>query len=414
MTHDAPALRRNFGPLRRLCLLFALAVISLTAAFSDSTKSVEAKKPGPRSAKRIKRSDVIIPPELEDLKKNYKVRLVYFVPNDKKVKKHYRERCEAMMRVVADFYRREMARHGHKTRGLDFEFDKKGKLKVHLVKGAHPSVHYQGDPPSVDQLFRSQQQEVMEQTGFIRNRAVLVFSEAGGIAEAAPIPQFYSGFAVVSADALGKELTAATIEDQIKLLLDATPVGKGDEKEPRNKGPQVTNGVLIHELGHVFGMLHDSSHGGNVMYYGYHQLGKMYNKKTAKDAPVRFSAPHAYMAMGTRFFSEKFDEGDRTPPTIEFALAEQPKVGDKTVKFKIKATDEKGLRSLVCLQRGGEWIDAMAGSLKFKGKKSFDQTVTFNCPRPLGPSQGVRYIVNVMDVNGNLSQAVVDSGVAKE
>ena len=85
-------------------------------------------------------------------------------------------------------------------------------------------------------------------------------------------------------------------------------------------------------------------------------------------------------------------------------MARPPRVGDKTVKFKIKASDNAGLAALICFQRGGEWIDAMVGDVDFEGKKSFNRTLDFTCPRPLGKSQPVLYWVNIADVNGNLSQ----------
>jgi len=362
-------------------------------------------------------SRLIIPPPLEDLGRNYRVRLIYFVPADCEVKPKYREKTEVLMRVVADVYRRELKANGQKTRGLDFEFDDHGRLKVHLVKGKQPAVFYRGDPPSVDRLFRSQQQEIMEATGFIRNRPCLVFSEAGGIAEAAPIPQFYSGFAVVSGDIFRDDITASTIEEQIRKLTDATPVRKADgtEAEPRNKVSQVNNGVLIHELGHIFGMLHDSSNRSNIMYYGYHNLGQMFDRKTAMQRPVRFSPAHARMAAATRFFSEDFDERDREPPVIhEFKLARTPRVGDRTIDFSLKMSDNEGLHALVCLQRGGEWIDAMVGDADLRGRKAFKKTVTYKCPKPLGKTQPVRYILNVIDVNGNLVQTSVNSDVLPE
>lgn len=346
-------------------------------------------------------SEPIIPPPLTDLGREYKVRLVYFVPFDCEAKPEYRQKADVLMRVVADVYRRELRANGHKTRGLDFEFDKNGNLDVHLVRGKHPAVFYRGDPPSVDRLFRSQQQEVMEATGFIRNRPCLVFSEAGGIAEAAPIPQFYTGFAIVSGDIFRDEITASTIEAQLRLL--------------KRADPQTNNGVLIHELGHIFGMLHDSSHRGNIMYYGYRDLGRMFDRKAAAERPVRFSPAHARMAAATRFFSEDFDAGDTTPPVIaEFELTGAPKAGDKTVAFSLSIRDDKGLHALICMQRGGEWIDALVGDSDLKGAKALEKTVTYECPRPLGKTRPVRYILNVIDVNGNLAQASCESKVLAE
>ena len=77
---------------------------------------------------------LIIPPPLKDLRKDHNVRLVYFVPTDRKIKADYRKKSEVLMRVVADIYRREMKANKHETRGLDFEFEEDGRLKVHLVK----------------------------------------------------------------------------------------------------------------------------------------------------------------------------------------------------------------------------------------------------------------------------------------
>lgn len=357
----------------------------------------------------------LIPPKLENLGRDYKVRLIYFVPKDKEVKKNYREKLEVLMRVVADIYRRDLQSKGYQTRGLDFEFEEDGRLKVHLLQGRQPAVFYSGKPASVDRLFRTQHTEISEALGDLKNRACLVFSEAGGIAEAMPIPHLYSGFAVVSGDVFRDEVTASTVEEQIRSFFAVAPVRKvdGTETEPRSRVAQISNGVLIHELGHIFGMLHDTAEQNrDIMASGYHNLGKMFDPQTAKEYPVRFSPAHARVASASRFLSESFDASDLEPPTIEFKLARQPKVGDTQLDFAIKATDHQGLKALVCMQRGGEWIDALVGDIDLKGKKSFEETVHFSCPRPLGPSQPVYYWINVVDVNGNLSQAIQTSKVA--
>ena len=215
-----------------------LSSVVLSMAVSLSAFAAKAHKSS--SAKHI------IPPPLEDLGKAYKVRLVYFVPTDKEVKPNYRQKAEVLMRVVADIYRREMKANGQKTRGLDFEFDEDGKLIVHLVKGTHPSVFYTGEPFDVDHLLYTQREETWQKTGFSRNRAILCFSEAGAVAEAIPIPQFYSGFACVSGDIFRDAVTANTIEEQIQNFFDTTPIKKvgGKDPVPRNRESQTSNGVL--------------------------------------------------------------------------------------------------------------------------------------------------------------------------
>ena len=237
---------------------------------------------------------------------------------------------------------------------------------------------------------------------------MLVFSEAGAVAEARPLPQVFSGLACVSGNIFRDEVTATTIVEQVTKL-----TGHANGKTGTgSKVSQTSNGVLIHELGHIFGMLHDTRDPRNVMMRGYDGLGKIFDPKTAKDRPVRFSLAHARMAAATRFFSESFDEKDTKPPSIHrFKLTSPAKAGQRTVEFSLQMTDDGGLGPMVALQRGGGQIDALVGEADFGGSKKVSKTMSFTCPRPLVAGQPLVYVMNLIDLNGNLAQAVTNSKV---
>ena len=75
-------------------------------------------------------------------------------------------------------------------------------------------------------------------------------------------------------------------------------------------------------------------------------------------------------------------------------------------------SDNKGLGPLVILQRGGGQIDALVRDLSLKSARKRDGVLTATAPRPLVAGQPLIYIVNLFDVNGNLSQSVINSRVA--
>ena len=107
------------------------------------------------------------------------------------------------------------------------------------------------------------------------------------------------GVACVSADALSDVVTASEIEDQIKKFH-----ASEDITAKAASISQTSNGVIIHEIGHIFGMLHDTKDPRNIMMRGYDNLGKMYQREESKNRPVRFSKAHARMASYSRFLNE--------------------------------------------------------------------------------------------------------------
>jgi hypothetical protein len=119
------------------------------------------------------------------------------------------------------------------------------------------------------------------------------------------------------------------------------------------------------------------------------------------------------MAAVSRFFSESFDKTDTKAPEIhEFKIAQPPRAGEKTVKISLDMSDNKGLGPLVVLQRGGGQIDALVKDLSLKSARKKSGILSVTAPRALVAGQPLIYIINLFDVNGNLSQAVINSQVA--
>ena len=370
-----------------------LALLLFAASFVSSLRAETPESLDP---------NWIIPPPLKDLDRDYKVRIVYHVPSDREVKPKYREKLEVLMRVVADIYQRDFTSKGIKTRGLDFEFEEDGHLQVHLVKGKHPAKHYTGDPPTNDRLFNSTTADMIAQVGYPMRRACIIFSEAGGIAEATPAYP-YCGIAMVSADMLRDEITGSTVEQQIAYLFDEKPVTKvdGTEAEPRNRASQISNGVLLHELGHVFYMLHDQRDRHSIMVYGYHNLRLMYDKREADSHPVRFSEEHARIAATTRFLSEEFNDLDGTEPKVEFSLRKPPQAGDTEIEYLLKASDDEGLGCFILYE---STLESLLGGEALEGK-TIEKEGTLKRPIPVRSGQLLHYRIYLMDKNGNAGMA---------
>ena len=121
------------------------------------------------------------------------------------------------------------------------------------------------------------------------------------------------------------------------------------------------------------------------------------------------------MAATSRFFSESFDEDDTKAPVIEtFKVASPPQAGEKKVTLSLKLRDDKGLGPLVILQRGGGQIDALVGELALKNIREQSGALTVTSPRPFVAGQPLIYIINLFDINGNLSQSVINSQVLEQ
>ena len=179
-------------------------------------------------------ADTVRPEPPKDLGRTHEVRLVYFVPTDRKPARNYREKIVVLMTFVNDLYTRDLRAKGYPVRGLDFEF-KAGKPVVHLVKGKTKASHYNDEPD-----FDSAKQwdrilpEVEAALGPAAENLYVIFAETyddgpteyewrGGFARGGRASAV-GGVGMFSAWILQDPFCATTIDEQLRLFADATPV----------------------------------------------------------------------------------------------------------------------------------------------------------------------------------------------
>ena len=56
-------------------------------------------------------------------------------------------------------------------------------------------------------------------------------------------------------------------------------------------------------------------------------------------------------------------------------------------------------------------IDALVSEMDFGGNKKVYKTLSFTCPQPLLEEQPMVYVMNVIDLNGNIAQSVANAQV---
>jgi len=368
--------------------------------------------PGARTARAV------CPEPLEDLGRAHKVRVTYFVPSDRDPTANWRGKVTVLMTFIADLYRRDLQRHGCRTRGLDFEFDS-GGLLVHFVKGKQKAAHYNGDPEfKFLRQWRTILPEVEAALGRCSEALHVIFAETyddgpakfewrGGVA----LGCYYTacgGAGLFSAWILRDEFCATTIDEQLRLLADATPVngrvalGCGRMNSPRFEFIEDGFGAVAHEMGHAFGLPHDHRKDRQyVMGNGFRNLRRNYPGRGPDSERVGFSPESARMLARSRFLSEDADLGDRKAPRLQLAPPPTLKAGDREVPVRGRATDDKGLAAVLYWWRP---MDSTVGGADLTGT-SADLAATLPV-RPMKKGKA-DLIVTVIDRGGNIGTAKV-------
>ena len=347
-----------------------------------------------------------------------RVRLAYFVPDDRQPAAHYERKIRVIMSIVRELYRDDLRDKGYRTEGLRFEGGNDRPL-VHLVRGGREASYY-GNAPAydADEQWRRLLPEVREKVGDPRRHVIVLFAETYG---AGPAEHLWpgaiargayhtadGGLAVFSAHLLRDEFCAPTVEAQRRLFFDETPVrGRrawGNRmNSPRGEFVEDGVGAVAHELGHALGLPHDRRDDVHyVMGNGFRNL--RWNFADRPGRRVRFSDDDARLLMSSRYVAEDLDPGDDRPPRVEVSKPER-EAGGWAVS--VKASDDTGLRAIVFVDRAA---GSIVGGRKLTGRKQeFRQRLS-----PLGRAADVAKLqVIVTDDGGNQTRKTAEPSAAE-
>ena len=226
------------------------------------------------------------------------VRMIYFLPNDRPYRTDVVQKMKDEILKVQTFYAEQMEAHGYGQVAFRIETDPQGEPIVHRMDGGHPDAHY------LDNTLSTVPDEVAE-TFDLNANIYLIFIDN-------------------STNLIGRGGAAA--------------VGGVGFRWGKNSGYTLVSGELsfgfvAHELGHVFGLLHDFRDDAYIM-----SFGPGWNRLSA--CAAEFLSVHSYFNLNT-----PIEEG--RPPTIELISSHTYPAGSQSVPVRLKVNDSEGLHQLL-------------------------------------------------------------------
>jgi hypothetical protein len=384
----------------------ALAFLVSAAFVVGGTQA--AQKPAAAQAPQA----VVRPDSLKDLGRKNKVRLVYFIPKDRRPTADYAEKIAVLMTFVNDLYVRDLRSKDYGAVGLDFEFQG-GKPLVGLVSGKESAAEYNGEPNyDVHRQWKRILPEVEAALGKAGENLYVIFVEtysdgpvkfewAGGLALGARFSS-NGGVGMFSAWVLRDEFCATTIEGQLKYLADNTPIAgrtalhRMKPDSPRFEFIEDGFGAVAHELGHAFGLTHDRrADDVDIMGNGFRNLRNNY--VAAPGPKAGFLMESARMLRWSRFIAPDVDLSDNQPPAARIEHPTKLRAGATTILLGGDLTDDKNLAAILFFAPKLDWV---IGGFDLQGRQVRLNEALIVPPLEKGPFDLVVYLI---DRGGNLA-----------
>ena len=278
------------------------------------------------------------------------VRLIYFVPSDRKAQDDIDEKLDSMIRNVQESYAEQMENHGFGSKTFRFETDAAGKAVVHHVEGNFDDAYY-----LTETFSKVVWQETAEQFDQSRNIHLIALDVSNGTIDG------YCG----QGGRVGPEGGTALIPAPDSGLENCFNVS-----------------VAAHELGHAFGLQHDHFRNTTRSPSSYHTDWMVTSFHAAQwlDAHRYFNTGRTYPASDEQ-------------TTIE--LLSPLSVPPLSIRLRFELSDPDGLHQAQLHNAGGEAIDS-------QGVEGQAATVEF-VTTEVTEAPANRVSLRVVDVHGNVT-----------
>ena len=189
------------------------------------------------------------------------VKVVYFHAADREPLPNHAERLDRALSDVSDFYRDGLERLGVRSQGIPFERDERGKIKLRLVRGAQPSNHYKHE--SGDETWAEVQRALLGVIDRARDHVLILY----GLCDTARDGRYIFHAPYYGAGGSNHQqglCHAADCELLDPRNLTSTRRMVFSEHYYAKQEMSVAQfnswylGGIAHELGHAFGLPHDS------------------------------------------------------------------------------------------------------------------------------------------------------------
>ncbi len=351
---------------------------------------------------------------------DHRVRLIYFVPQDRQPIANYEGKIRCVMAFVNSLYKYEFRRRGWDDRGFLFQLDEKELPIVHMIRGKHPAAYYTGAPMyEANRQYSRIQPEIPGSIGTPGSQLIVAFMETydqgphpfewpGGVA----LGGRYSvngGMGIFSAWILRDEFCRTSVAEQVELFQDQTAIvgrtalGYGRPDSPRFEFIEDGFGAVMHEVGHALGLPHDQRDDAHyIMGNGFRKLRANLSPDTPVDKRARFSDANANILRWSRHLNPAINLEDGTAPEVTATMSSKAESGQPEIR--LVGEDDQGLAAYLLL-------DATSGNV-LHGDELSGRCVTASIVLPRGKGaagQSPKLRVLISDISGNHTQVDVQA-----